>query len=105
MNSENDLFNRGHIIQKCLPVEYLPSEAYMTLFYQTLEDYAERIALAVGVVAQQIVARQGLEHLVLVSLARAGTPIGILIKRFQFLYRPYQCPFYTSTEGCSATTL
>jgi len=89
------LIQSGTHYSEMLPVEYLPSEAYMTLFYQTLEDYAERIALAVGVVAQQIVARQGLEHLVLVSLARAGTPIGILIKRYIKMHYNVSVPHYT----------
>lgn len=45
--------------------------------------------------AEQIVARQGLEHLVLVSLARAGTPIGILIKRYIKMRYNVGVPHYT----------
>ncbi|MFJ7669362.1 cysteine protease StiP family protein [Lysinibacillus sp. NPDC097195] len=89
------LIQSGIHYSEMLPVEYLPSEAYMNLFYQTLEDDAERIALAVGIVAQQIVERQGLEHLVLVSLARAGTPIGILIKRYINMHYHVSVPHYT----------
>lgn len=89
------LIQSGTHYSEMLPVEYLPSEAYMNLFYRTLDDYAERIALAVGIVAQQIVERQGLEHLVLVSLARAGTPIGILIKRYIHMHYHVSVPHYT----------
>lgn len=94
-NQRERLIQSGTHYSEMLPVEYLPSKAYMTLFYQTLDDYAERIALAVGVVAQQIVERQGLEHLVLVSLARAGTPIGILIKRYIKMHYNVSVPHYT----------
>lgn len=85
---ERDTTEREQLIQtgthyaEMLPVEFQPGEQYMELFHTTLHEYAERIAIAVGVVAEQIVKNRGTEHLVLVSLARAGTPIGILIKRY-----------------------
>ncbi|MGE7092348.1 cysteine protease StiP family protein [Lysinibacillus sp. NPDC048646] len=89
------LIQSGTHYSEMLPVEYQPSDAYMTLFYKTLDAYAQRIATAVGIVAEQIVARQGLEHLVLVSLARAGTPIGILIKRYIKMRYNVGVPHYT----------
>ena len=89
------LIQSGTHYSEMLPVEYQPSEAYMELFYKTLEAYGKRIALAVGIVAQQIVERQGLENLVLVSLARAGTPIGILIKRYIKWRYNIEVPHYT----------
>ncbi|KOS71571.1 hypothetical protein AEA09_00755 [Lysinibacillus contaminans] len=97
LNNEKreQLIQSGTHYSEMLPVEYQPSEAYMALFYKTLDAYAKRIALAVGIVAEQIVARQGLEHLVLVSLARAGTPIGILIKRYIEMRYNVQVPHYT----------
>jgi hypothetical protein len=64
-----------------LPVEYQPTPDYIQLFHMTLNDSAEKVAHATGVVAEQIVNKRGL-NVVLVSLARAGTPIGILIKRY-----------------------
>jgi hypothetical protein len=64
-----------------LPVEYQPTEQYIELFHETLEQSSEKVALAVAVVSEMIVAQRGL-HSVLVSLARAGTPIGVLIKRY-----------------------
>ena len=89
------LIQSGTHYSEMLPVEYQPSQAYMELFYKTLDAYGERIALAVGVVAQQIVERQGIENLVLVSLARAGTPIGILIKRYINVRYNIEVPHYT----------
>lgn len=64
-----------------LPVEYQPTEQYIDLFHETLRQSAKKVALAVAIVSEMIVSRRGLST-VLVSLARAGTPIGILIKRY-----------------------
>ncbi|MGM9925388.1 MAG: cysteine protease StiP family protein [Bacillus sp. (in: firmicutes)] len=82
------LIQSGKHYSEMLPVEYKPNEDYVALFHQTLHRYAKRIAIAVGVVAEQIAQRNGLDNLVLASLARAGTPIGVLIKRYiQYRYQ------------------
>lgn len=65
-----------------LPVEYQPTEQYIELFHETLQHTAKKVALAVAVVSEMIVAQRGTANTVLVSLARAGTPIGVLIKRY-----------------------
>jgi hypothetical protein len=64
-----------------LPVEYQPTDDYIRLFHETLDESAEKVAIAAGVVAELIISKRG-SHTVLASLARAGTPIGILIKRY-----------------------
>lgn len=64
-----------------LPLEYEPSEKYLSAFYDALNRYAGITAKAVGSVAEKIYAEKG-ENAVLVSLARAGTPVGILIKHY-----------------------
>ncbi len=71
----------GTHYSEMLPVEYRPSQEYIDLFHQSLKDSGEKLAVAVGVVAEKIVKTRG-KNLVLVSLARAGTPIGILIRRY-----------------------
>jgi hypothetical protein len=65
-----------------IPKEKLPTDEYTKLFAYSLERYAKDIARYSAIVAQQIIAKKSPNNLVLVSLARAGTPIGILIKRF-----------------------
>ncbi|WP_203247738.1 cysteine protease StiP family protein [Sporosarcina beigongshangi] len=81
------LIQTGTHYSEMLPVEYQPTQDYIALFHSTLDMYANRIGIAVGVVAEQIRERNGLDQLVIVSLARAGTPIGVLIKRYlQFKY-------------------
>lgn len=64
-----------------LPIEYEPSKTYLNAYFDAVERYAALTANAVAVVAEQIWADKG-AHTVLVSLARAGTPIAILIKRY-----------------------
>ncbi|WP_347552550.1 cysteine protease StiP family protein [Pseudalkalibacillus hwajinpoensis] len=72
---------QGTHYSEMLPIEYKPSEEYMSLFYHSLEETKRKVAVAVGVVAEQIIAERGFK-VALVSLARAGTPIGVLIKRY-----------------------
>lgn len=64
-----------------LPIEYVPSQKYMEVYQEALENYAKPTALAVGTLADKIIQKKG-KHVTLVSLARAGTPIGILLKRY-----------------------
>lgn len=71
----------GEHYSESLPIEYYPPEEYLELFHRSLQDYKTKVALHVGVVAEQIFKEKG-ENTVLVSLARAGTPIGILIKNY-----------------------
>jgi len=89
------LIQTGTHYSEMLPMEYQPSKTYMDLFYKTLDANAERIAIAVGVVAEQIIKNRGLEKLILVSLARAGTPIGILIKRYIQMRYKVNVPHYS----------
>jgi hypothetical protein len=64
-----------------LPIEYHPTDEYMKIFYETLEESKTKLATLVSVLSHKILATRG-DNLILVSLARAGTPIGILIKRY-----------------------
>lgn len=76
-----------------LPVEYRPSKEYMDLYKQSLELHSKTTGDAVCNVAELIYAIHG-SQTVLVSLARAGTPIGILIKRYIALKYGIQVPHY-----------
>ncbi len=86
-HERESLIQRGIHYSEMLPLEYQPTSAYLDAFFQALTLYAERTAQAVaGVSAQIRAAKHG--EIVLVSLARAGTPIGILIKHFlEQIYR------------------
>ncbi|WP_264990198.1 cysteine protease StiP family protein [Lysinibacillus piscis] len=94
-DKREQLIQAGTHYSEMLPVEYQPTTAYMKLFYNTLESHAERVAVAIGVVARQIADRHDVERLVLVSLARAGTPVGILLKRYLYIYHHINIPHYS----------
>ena len=72
---------RGVHYSEMLPLEYEPSPAYLAAYHDALDRYAPLTAEAVARTAEQIWAATG-ERCVLVSLARAGTPIGILLRRY-----------------------
>ena len=63
-----------------LPLERPPSPEYLAAYHEALRRFAGQTAAAVLAVAEQIRRDKG-EAPVLVSLARAGIPVGILIKR------------------------
>lgn len=77
---------QGVHYSEMLPVEYEPSETYLRAYFDAVERYAQMTADAVASVGQKIWQQKG-NQVVLVSLARAGTSIGVLLKRyFQFRY-------------------
>ncbi|MGC0362087.1 hypothetical protein ABH922_000071 [Rhodococcus sp. 27YEA15] len=76
-----------------LPVEYQPDQAYRELFDTVLENSAVRLARAVGTVTDLVLAERG-SNITLVSLARAGTPIGILMRRWAQHTRGVTLPHY-----------
>jgi hypothetical protein len=76
-----------------LPIEYQPSPSYQRLFHAALDDTAARLAYAVGVVTELIIAKRGRDA-VLVSLARAGTPVGILCRRWAAFAYDLDLPHY-----------
>mgnify|MGYP000981790608 CR=1 FL=1 len=70
----------GHYAES-LPIEYQPDAAYMELFNTALAASSARVAQAVAAVGEQILLARG-THAVLASLARAGTPVGVLLRRW-----------------------
>ncbi|MDE6788019.1 MAG: cysteine protease StiP family protein [Ruminococcus sp.] len=77
-----------------LPLEYEPTPEYMAIYKLALDRFSKITADAVGAVSEQIWNDKG-KDTVLISLARAGTPIGILIKHY--MEKKYCCkiPHYT----------
>ena len=78
---EEAIQHAGAHYAESLPIEYQPSPEYQALFHAALATSADRIAHAVGVVTEIILAERG-HDAVLVSLARAGTPVGVLMRRW-----------------------
>ncbi|UYQ61909.1 phosphoribosyltransferase [Streptomyces peucetius] len=78
---EEAIQSGGAHYAESLPVEYQPSEQYQQLFETALTASAARIARAVGTVTDTVLAERT-PRPVLVSLARAGTPVGVLMRRW-----------------------
>ena len=74
------LIQSGKHYCEMLPVEYVPTERYMEIYREALFHYAPPVARAIERLADKVIAAKG-KNVVLVSLARAGIPIGILLKR------------------------
>ncbi|MFE3554692.1 phosphoribosyltransferase [Streptomyces sp. NPDC059193] len=76
-----------------LPVEYQPSPQYQELYQSALTASAARIARAVGTVTETVLAERSPSP-VLVSLARAGTPVGVLMRRWAQARHGLDLPHY-----------
>ncbi|ALG68999.1 cysteine protease StiP domain-containing protein [Beggiatoa leptomitoformis] len=66
-------------LHELLTVEPLPSAKYVDIFFQTVQHNKQKLAYHVLSLAYLLHTTK--EKLTLVSLARAGTPIGVLLKR------------------------
>lgn len=100
LDLEAEIADRERAIQagtahyaESLPVEYQPDTAYRQLFDTALADSAARLAHAVGTVTELLIADRG-PSLTLVSLARAGTPVGVLIRRWAQRFHQVSWPHY-----------
>ncbi|MEO3973252.1 phosphoribosyltransferase [Streptomyces sp. CAU 1734] len=78
---EEAIQSGGAHYAESLPVEYQPSADYQRLYQGALELSAARMARAVGTVTELVLAERS-PRPVLVSLARAGTPVGVLMRRW-----------------------
>jgi hypothetical protein len=90
---EEAIQNGGAHYAESLPVEYQPTEEYQRLFHSALAACADRLALAVGTVTETVLAERS-PRPVLVSLARAGVPVGILMRRWARFRHGLDLPHY-----------
>ncbi|MGW0463876.1 phosphoribosyltransferase [Streptomyces sp. NPDC003027] len=94
---EEAIQSGGAHYAESLPVEYQPSAQYQELFHAALKTSATRIARAVGTVTETVLAERsgrGSGRPVLVSLARAGTPVGVLMRRWAQARHGLELPHY-----------
>ena len=87
------LIQKGKHYCEMLPIEYVPTEEYMSVYKDALSIFAKPTAIAIGKMADKIIEKKG-KDVVLVSLARAGIPIGVLAKRFIKKKYQYNVPHY-----------
>ena len=93
-NERERLIQSGHHYCEMLPIEYVPTKEYMNVYQEALENYAKATANAIGCLSDKIIKKKG-NTIVLVSLARAGIPIGILIKRYLKFKFKLDIPHYS----------
>ncbi|MFI5756999.1 phosphoribosyltransferase [Streptomyces sp. NPDC051569] len=90
---EEAIQSGGAHYAESLPVEYQPSPKYQELFKAALELSAARVARAVGTVTETVLAERT-PRPVLVSLVRAGTPVGALMRRWAQRRHGLDLPHY-----------
>ena len=90
---EEAIQSGGAHYAESLPVEYQPSDQYQELFRTALQESSARLAQAVGAVTE-IVLQERSPRPVLVSLARAGTPVGVLMRRWAQFRHGLELPHY-----------
>ncbi|WP_406176391.1 phosphoribosyltransferase [Streptomyces canus] len=90
---EEAIQSGGAHYAESLPVEYQPSDQYQELFRTALRESSARLAQAVGAVTE-IVLQERSPRPVLVSLARAGTPVGVLMRRWAEFRHGLELPHY-----------
>lgn len=88
------LIQSGVHYSELLPQEYEPSHKYIELYEYALEKFSRQTALAVQTVSERIYKLHG-DNIVLVSLARAGIPAGVLIKHYLDKKYNISVPHYT----------
>ena len=88
------LIQQGTHYCEMLPLEYKPTEKYIRIYEKALEVFGQTTADAVARVSDKIVEAKG-KDVVIVSLARAGTPLGVLIRRYIRKKYGFECPHYS----------
>lgn len=88
------LIQSGKHYCEMLPLEYKPTPQYLETYYEALKNNAHMTAQAVVSVCDKLYNQKG-RDIVLVSLARAGTPVGILMKRYLEKRYSINVPHYT----------
>lgn len=84
----------GAHYSEMLPLEYRPTEEYTALYEKALAVYGQRTADAAAALGEKIIRKKG-ERAVIVSLARAGTPVGVLVRRYIRGKYGIDCPHYS----------
>ncbi|MFN9708033.1 MAG: cysteine protease StiP domain-containing protein [Burkholderiales bacterium] len=77
-----------------LGLEHLPSAAYLSLFHEAVHHNVRRMARDLVILARRIRAVRP-HQVTLVSLARAGTPIGVLLRYLLLELMQLDAPHYS----------
>lgn len=75
------LIQSGIHYSEMLPMEHQPSKDYIDLYNKICREQIDELAYLIAKLSEKLILIHG-EKLVLISLARAGLPVGVLIKRY-----------------------
>lgn len=81
IEEKEELIRQGISYSEMISKEERPTKEIIEMFKDIVEHSSAKIAEYVGRVSEKIYSKNG-ENLVVVSLARGGTPYGILIKKY-----------------------
>ncbi|MGL4848739.1 MAG: cysteine protease StiP domain-containing protein, partial [Clostridium sp.] len=81
IEEKEKLISEGVSYSEMISKEKEPSKEIMDIFYEMVEEDKKEIALYVSRISEIMYKEKG-DDLVIVSLARAGTPIGILVRKY-----------------------
>lgn len=96
VEEKEELIRQGVSYSEMISKEEKPSSETITLFKELLDMTSSDIAKYVGKISEEIYRKKG-RNLVIVSLARGGTPYGILVKKYlKFKYNLDVCHYSIS---------
>lgn len=82
-DKEKNIQKNNQHYSQMVTFEKKPEDAYMDIFYKSIELNGDKFSQHCCTLAKQIYADyQNEKEIVIVSLARAGTPIGVLVKKY-----------------------
>lgn len=87
------LIQSGVHYSEMLPLEYKPTDKYMEIYNNSLVEMSHKTALGIAVLSERLY-RMHKGNFVIISIARAGIPVGILIKRYIKLKKNIDLPHY-----------
>lgn len=94
VREREQLIQSGIHYSQMLPKEEIPDKEYISIYNSLLEKYSKEIARNIIILGDKLY-RKHKGELILISLARAGTPVGILLKRYIKLKYKKDIPHYS----------
>lgn len=89
-----DKMSNGVHYSEMLPIEHYPSPEYLNLFHKSLKESSLDMAQYIADVSEMVLDERG-QDVILISLARAGTPVGVLMKRYMMYQHGIDVPHYS----------
>lgn len=92
-NEREQMIQSGVHYSEMLPKENAPTAEYEEIYNILLEKQSEKVAMYIAELADKLYKIHG-SRMVLISLARAGLPVGVLLKRYMKRMYGLDVPHY-----------